>query len=167
MKHKVYKRLGITALLCSFALITTSTSANWPIRMLDDAEVPSLAPLLETRIAAVVQISMVPESTARRSFSDPILNRFFRDQQREPKAHFSGSGVVIDGQNGYIITNHHVINEAAEVYVTLQDLRVFQATIVGSDEPTDVALLQIDAKWVISSSRSEIRSVSVKRSQLA
>lgn len=145
MKHKVNKRIGITALTCSFALLASFAHANWPIGLITESGNPSLAPLLESRTAAIVQISIVPETREQRSFGDPIFDRLFRQQQREPQESFSGSGVVIDADNGYLVTNHHVIDGSAEVYVMLQDLRKFQATVVGSDEPTDVALLQIDA----------------------
>ena len=145
MKHKVNKSIGITALTFSFALFASFAYANWPIGLMTESGKPSLAPLLETRTAAIVHISKVPETRAQRSYGDPIWDRFRREQPREPEEHFTGSGVVIDSDNGYLVTNHHVIDGAAEVYVTLQDLRKFQATVVGSDEPTDVALLQIDA----------------------
>ena len=145
MKHKVSKRLGLTAIVFLLALITTFAHANWPIGLITEGGKPSLAPLLETRTAAIVQISIVPESRARRIFGDPLLDRFYGREPEEPKEHYSGSGVVIDATKGYIVTNHHVINGAAAVYVTLQDLRKFKTTIVGSDEPTDVALLQINA----------------------
>ena len=145
MKHKVNKSIGITALTFSFALLASFAHANWPIGLMTESGKPSLAPLLETRTAAIVHISKVRETRAQRSFRDPIWDRFRGEQSSEPEEHFTGSGVVIDSDNGYLVTNHHVIDGAAEVYVTLQDLRRFQATVVGSDEPTDVALLQIDA----------------------
>jgi serine protease Do/serine protease DegQ len=56
----------------------------------------------------------------------------------------AGSGVIIDAQKGYVITNHHVIKDAREVMVTTKDRRQFQARILGSDAGTDIALLQID-----------------------
>ena len=145
MKHNVIKSIGITALTFSLALVASFAHANWPIGLVTESGKPSLAPLLETRTAAIVQISIVPETRDQRSFGDPIFDRLFRQQQREPQESFSGSGVVIDADNGYLVTNHHVIDGSAEVYVLLQDLRRFQATVVGSDEPTDVALLKIDA----------------------
>jgi Do/DeqQ family serine protease len=57
----------------------------------------------------------------------------------------SGSGVIIN-EKGYIITNHHVVNQAEEIEVTLSDNRSYTASLIGSDETTDLALLQIDAE---------------------
>jgi serine protease DegQ len=57
----------------------------------------------------------------------------------------SGSGVIIDAKRGYLLTNYHVIDNAAEIKVTLKDKREAIAKLIGSDDGTDIALLQIDA----------------------
>jgi len=62
-----------------------------------------------------------------------------------PRGRAMGTGFIISG-DGYILTNHHVIDRADEVKVTLTDRRQFEATVVGSDERSDVAVLKIDAK---------------------
>src|SRR5690606_32933996 len=62
-----------------------------------------------------------------------------------PRGRATGTGFIISG-DGYILTNHHVIDRADEVKVTLTDRRQFEATVVGSDERSDVAVLKIDAK---------------------
>jgi serine protease Do len=79
--------------------------------------------------------------------SDEILRRFFdspapRKQQRTPS---SGSGFIIDSQ-GHIMTNNHVVSNADEINVTLNDRRTFKAHVVGADPETDVAIIQIDGK---------------------
>ena len=56
-----------------------------------------------------------------------------------------GSGVIVDAQKGYIMTNHHVIDGADEITVTLKDRRRFKAKLLGSDAGTDIALLKIEA----------------------
>ena len=66
-----------------------------------------------------------------------------RPQLRRPSA--LGSGVIVDAENGYLLTNNHVIEMAEEITVTLTDRRVFQAELVGADPETDVALLKIEA----------------------
>ncbi len=57
----------------------------------------------------------------------------------------SGSGVIVSS-DGYIVTNHHVVNEGSEIHLTLNDKREYEAVLVGSDPTTDIALLKIDAK---------------------
>lgn len=117
--------------------------------------VPSLAPMLENVTPAVVNISTT--QTARspqqfRFFDENDLRRFFNDPSRqmpappaERRMRATGSGVIVDAENGYVITNHHVIANADTINVSLQDGREFAAELVGSDASTDVALLQIEA----------------------
>ncbi len=66
--------------------------------------------------------------------------------EQEFYGHALGSGVIVDGKKGYILTNHHVIADADEIDVKLMDKRVFKAKIVGSDPKSDIAVLQIDGK---------------------
>jgi len=84
-----------------------------------------------------------------RRFFERDISPFFeqrRQQPREPQYGMgSGSGVIINEQ-GYIVTNHHVVDQAEEIEVTLSDNRKFKARLVGSDETTDLALLEIDAE---------------------
>ena len=68
-----------------------------------------------------------------------------QQQEQEPKAKGLGSGVIISN-DGYIVTNNHVIDGAEKLEVTLNDNRKFNATLVGTDPNTDVALLKINAK---------------------
>jgi serine protease Do/serine protease DegQ len=76
-----------------------------------------------------------------------LFRRFFRappDAQPQARQFKSeGSGVIIDARNGYIVTNFHVIEHATEIKVTLLDDRTFDAKLLGSDEGSDIALLQI------------------------
>jgi len=79
--------------------------------------------------------------------SDPIFQRFFGDQF-EPKTRRKsnlGSGVIVSS-NGYILTNHHVIEAADEVEIALSDDRKIEAELIGSDPETDLAVLKIDMK---------------------
>ncbi len=66
-------------------------------------------------------------------------------QKSEPQPMGMGSGVIISN-DGYIVTNNHVINGAEKLEVTLNDNRQFNATVIGTDEKTDVALIKINAK---------------------
>jgi len=67
------------------------------------------------------------------------------EQPRSVPQQSAGSGVIIDADEGYVLTNHHVVNGATQIVVTLSDRRHFDAKLLGSDEGTDIALLQIDA----------------------
>ena len=66
-------------------------------------------------------------------------------RQKEFKTNALGSGVIIDAENGYILTNNHVVDEMDGIRVKLIDKREFDATIIGTDPKTDLAILQIDA----------------------
>ena len=68
-----------------------------------------------------------------------------QQQKSEPKVMGSGSGVIIS-PDGYIVTNNHVIDKAEKLEVTLNDNQTFNATVVGYDEKTDIALIKINAK---------------------
>jgi Do/DeqQ family serine protease len=76
---------------------------------------------------------------------DPFFRRYFDvpEQGRPRQAQAAGSGVIVDAKNGYILTNHHVIENATEVTVTLLDNRSFKAEIVGSDKGSDIAVLKV------------------------
>ena len=84
-------------------------------------------------------------------FDDPSFRDFFGDrapqsrQRPETRQRGLGSGVVISA-DGYIVTNHHVVDGAEEIKVELTDKRIFPAKLVGSDPPSDLAVLKIDAK---------------------
>ena len=109
--------------------------------------VPSLAPLIEKAIPAVVNISVNGKKSLNRdAFDIPEEFRFFFPdiQQRERKFSALGSGVINEAKKGYVITNHHVIDGADEIKVTLHDSRVFNAKVKGQDEQTDFALLELE-----------------------
>ena len=68
---------------------------------------------------------------------------------RERQFQSAGSGVIFDAKNGYIVTNAHVVDNATEITVTLQDGRDLTATVVGSDVPSDVAVLKVPPETLI------------------
>ncbi|HZH44896.1 MAG TPA: Do family serine endopeptidase [Lysobacter sp.] len=105
---------------------------------------PSLAPMLAKVMPAVVSVHATQRVAVRNPFfDDPIFRRLF---PQERIARSLGSGVIVDAQRGYVITNHHVIENANEVSVTLADGRTFPAEFIGSDPDTDVAVMRIPAK---------------------
>ncbi|MCB1922052.1 MAG: trypsin-like peptidase domain-containing protein, partial [Candidatus Competibacteraceae bacterium] len=77
--------------------------------------------------------------------NDPIFQRFFGEQfePRTRRRSNLGSGVIVSA-NGYILTNHHVIEAAEEVEVALSDGRKIEAKVIGSDPETDLAVLKIE-----------------------
>ena len=110
-------------------------------------EMPSLAPLVNDASPAVVNIATRGTVDAPRNplADDPFFQRFFgnppRQQQREVRS--AGSGVIVDAKNGYILTNHHVIEHADEIEIQLDDKRTLKAEVIGSDPGTDIAVIQI------------------------
>jgi len=114
-----------------------------------------------SEVAAVSTPSVVNISTTRvinsrdeapfDFFDDPFFRRFFGDQlprQDVPKEHKEqslGSGVIVS-EDGYIITNNHVIEKAQEIKVLLGDKRDFKATLIGADPKTDLAVIKIEAR---------------------
>jgi serine protease Do/serine protease DegQ len=113
----------------------------------------SLAPMIKRASPAVVNIATrgtTNESGPQNPLAeDPFFRRFFgTPPDLGPKGHAfqsAGSGVIFDAQAGYILTNAHVVENASEITVTLQDGRDVDAQIVGRDEPSDVAVLKVKA----------------------
>lgn len=108
--------------------------------------VPSLAPMLERVMPAVVSVNTKQVVRVRNPFfNDPILRRLFPEVPQERINESLGSGVIIDASAGLVLTNHHVIDNADDVQVTLADGRTVKAEFLGSDRDTDIALIRIPA----------------------
>jgi Do/DeqQ family serine protease len=106
--------------------------------------VPSLAPMLKRVLPAVVSVHSTQRVRINNPFADdPLFRRMFPNVPQERINQSLGSGVIVDAQQGLILTNHHVIEGADEVSVTLADGRTMKADFVGSDPDTDVALMRI------------------------
>ncbi len=113
---------------------------------------PSLAPLVERVTPAVVNIRVKQTVTARSPFGDDAFRRFFGlpdipGGSREIAS--AGSGVIVDAERGYILTNHHVVASADEIQVSLIDGRILDAEIVGSDAATDIAVLKVESQKLV------------------
>lgn len=107
---------------------------------------PSLAPMLQKVMPAVVSVNTKQVVRVRNPFAnDPFFSRMFPQIPQERINESLGSGVIIDAVNGYVLTNHHVIENADDVAVTLADGRTLKAEFLGSDADTDVALIRIHA----------------------
>ena len=112
----------------------------------------SLAPMLEQVTPAVVSI--------RVSKAMPTSGRG-SEQTGRPYATGAGSGVIVDAAEGLIITNHHVVDGASRITVRLSDERTLEATLLGSDPGTDVALLQVEAQDLIEIAFADVSTVAV------
>lgn len=122
--------------------------AKLPFFGAGEQEMPSLAPMLENVTPAVVNISVAGSREVRQRLPgalEQFLGRGGELRQEQPFRGL-GSGVIIDAKKGYVVTNHHVINEASEIQVTLKDGRNFKAKKIGEDPESDIALLQIEAE---------------------
>lgn len=115
----------------------------------EGGEIPSLAPMLERVMPAVVNISTEGHVKLQASplFNDPFFQRFFNlpNMPQERKTQSLGSGVIVDSARGLVLTNNHVIANADQITVRLNDGRRFQAELVGTDPETDVAVVKIKA----------------------
>ncbi len=114
----------------------------------------TIAPMLEKVLPAVVNISTRTRAKVMRHplLDDPFFGRFFEipgGQGSQHQKQSLGSGVIIDAGKGYILTNHHVIEGADEITVTLRDQRQFTAEMVGSDPEVDLALVRIQASDLV------------------
>jgi len=119
---------------------------------------PDFTRLVEENSQAVVNISTTQKADQQQAYLPPgfefpeggpygdLLKHFFGapgQMPRQREARSLGSGFIIS-QDGYLLTNHHVVKNADEIIVRLQDRRELKATLVGSDESTDVALLKVE-----------------------
>ncbi len=106
------------------------------------ANTPDFVMSAEKTVNSVVHIKTIVEHKNNLVY-DPFQDWFFGGRQRQPNMmQGSGSGVIIS-QDGYIVTNNHVINEAAKIEVVLNDKRTYVAEVIGTDPNTDLALLRI------------------------
>jgi Do/DeqQ family serine protease len=132
--------LSLLVVAFSFAAVSAQTIQN------------SYADLVNKVSPAVVTIRSTERARAAQQFpfmDDPTFREFFGDrmpqqQQTPQRVQGVGSGVIVNSQ-GYILTNHHVVDGALEIKVELTDQRTFTAKLVGSDAPSDLAVLKIDA----------------------
>ena len=112
----------------------------------DGEPLPSLAPVLKEVTPSVVNVYTQTRVRVRSPLlDDPIFRRFFNvpDVPRERVSQSLGSGVIVDAEKGYVLTNNHVIARADEISVGLKDGRSLEAKLIGTDPDTDLAVIQI------------------------
>ena len=146
MKMSFRQYVLASAVVVSSLGYSANASAALPFFSDKKDEVPSLAPMLEEATPAVVSIAV--EGTQTSSQRVPEMFRYFfgapQEQVQERPFKGLGSGVIIDADKGYVVTNNHVVDNADEITVKLTDGREFTAKKLGSDEQSDIALLKID-----------------------
>src|SRR5690606_9354228 len=132
------------------SLLALPAHAALPLTLADGTELPSLAPMLERATPAVVNIATSTKVRQRNPLlEDPFFRRFFNippgQQMPERRATSAGSGVIVDAENGYVLTNAHVVDGADEVELTLTDGRTLQAEVIGVDREVDLAVVKVEA----------------------
>ena len=137
MKHVL--RLGIWSVVCLF----------WAQATMAKTSLPDFTELVREGAPAVVNITVTREAPALDNRSEEEMPEFFRrffrgypqERQQRPA---TGSGFIIS-EDGYVLTNHHVVEEADEIIVAMSDRREREATLIGADPVSDLALLKIEA----------------------
>ncbi|MEY3190518.1 MAG: hypothetical protein RIS10_635, partial [Pseudomonadota bacterium] len=119
----------------------------------DGQPLPSLAPMLEHSMPAVVNISTSTNIQVNENplMQDPYFRQFFNlpNQSRQQQKNSLGSGVIIDSIKGLVLTNNHVIDKADKIMVTLNDGRQLNAELIGTDPEADIAIIKVPAKNLI------------------
>jgi Do/DeqQ family serine protease len=152
MKIPFLKGVGILLLI----LVQAPALAAFPAATADGKPFPSLAPMLKQVNPAVVNISTYSKREAQYNplLNDPFFRRFFDlpettpdpgNQAPERRQQSAGSGVIVDADDGIVMTNYHVIREADEVRVSLIDGRNLEARVKGTDPQLDIAILEVEA----------------------
>jgi serine protease Do/serine protease DegQ len=143
------------AFIYALATLPVASHAALPAAI-GETPMPTLAPMIKRVSPAVVNIAtrgtIRERSPQNPLLEDPFFRRFFDIPDmgpRERQFQSAGSGVIFDAKNGYIVTNAHVVDNATEITVTLQDGRDLTATVVGSDVPSDVAVLKVPSESLI------------------
>jgi Do/DeqQ family serine protease len=149
----VARNLRLTFAACA-ATLAFASHAALP-QAVGETPMPTLAPMIKRVSPAVVNIAtrgtIRDRAPQNPLLEDPFFRRFFEipDMPRERQFQSAGSGVIFDAKSGYIVTNAHVVDNATEITVTLQDGRDLTATVVGSDVPSDVAVLKVPAENLV------------------
>lgn len=135
-----------------FLSITNTTYANTLLLSNTQQEKPSISPMLKQVLPSVVSVSV--EGTRKYKQEVPeFIKPFLKENMPLPEEQIIekpfkgiGSGVVIDGDDGYIVTNNHVIDNAEKIFVTLDNGEKYEAKKIGTDSRSDIAVLQIQVE---------------------
>ena len=149
VKMRVINKTILASLCLSFMFLINDA---------DSASYPDFTNIVEENMPAVVIVNAtrtVSSSNGQNQFQTPpgmpdefndLFKKFFDENQRSPerRAPSSGSGFILS-TDGYIMTNHHVVNGASKILILTNDQSSYEAKLIGSDQRSDLALLKIDA----------------------
>ena len=145
----------LTSIALGLSVLTAPmmSAAETPTEVAAGQVMPSLAPMLEKVLPSVVSISVEGKQKSNAAQMDDDIPEEFKfffgpdmfDRDRAPR-NFKGlgSGAIINAEKGYVLTNNHVIKDADKITVQLHDGREFKAKVIGADEMSDVALIQVE-----------------------
>ena len=144
---KMYRLFWASLLM----FIATNGTAALP-DSIDGQPLPSLAPLVKEVAPAVVNIQVSQTVRSQSPYGDEMFRSFFglpdfEGGSREVAS--AGSGVIVDAENGYILTNHHVVDGADQIQISLFNDDSLDAEIVGSDAATDIAVIKVDPENLV------------------
>jgi len=161
MKSQYPTRSILTALLAGLTIMAVVFAVAGPLSTRTNAEVATKQQLQDLSAAfrdvakkvspSVVYVSteqtMKGPQTTNPYFDDEFFRRFFGtpDQQRGYKQRGLGSGFIVR-EDGYIVTNNHVVENADKIKVTMPDKREFTAKLIGTDAKTDLAVIKVEGK---------------------
>jgi serine protease Do len=129
------------------AAIVAAPAAGQIPNMRAGGAVPTLAPLVREVTPAVVNIAVHGKIRQDNPlYRDPLFREFFDvPKQLEKEINATGSGVIVDAQKGYVLTNNHVVEQVAQVQIKTKEGRPFSARVIGRDPATDIAVLRIQS----------------------
>ncbi len=145
---KPARLLSALALSIGMSLAAAPSALATLPAQIEGQPLPSLAPMLEKVLPAVVSVHVEGTDSGQQAQDIPEpLKRFFGQgpgkSQPQPFEGL-GSGVIIDAAKGYILTNNHVVNGADKINVQMSDGNEYDAKLIGHDEQTDIALIQVE-----------------------
>ncbi|WP_299069336.1 trypsin-like peptidase domain-containing protein [uncultured Psychrobacter sp.] len=151
--------VAIAAFVWLFMSMKTPSEATWEPPRTPPAEQEASAPVADTpepissyhnavarASQSVVNIYTTQAMAEHPYIDDPVLRRFFEnhgDQQQGPGSTNLGSGVIVS-EDGYIVTNAHVVEKADEITVAFSDGRKSRAKVIGTDPDSDLAVIRVD-----------------------